>query len=409
MTVETAREVMERCRTLATYSEEPGFITRTFLAESMRTVHADLSAWMRAAGMDVRIDAAGNLRGVYAGMPGAGRRLLIGSHLDTVPHAGAFDGVLGVVIGISVVASLNGRKLPFSIEVIGFSEEEGIRFGIPFIGSRAVAGDLNETDLAAQDAAGTSVRQAIEGFGLDPNLLDESRAVPDAFGYVEFHIEQGPVLDRRNCPLAVVDAIAGRFAAIVTFIGEAGHAGTTPMGGRRDAVAAAAEWICAVEALAYRTPDLVATTGQVRTEPGATNVIAGRCRVSLDVRHANDSVRTAAVERLRAAAYDIGCRRGIRVEWIERFDHPTTRMDPSLVTTMTRAVERTGVPAFVMTSGAGHDAMILAQRMPAAMLFVRSPGGISHHPDESVREEDVALALAAGRYLLDDLAGLSDG
>lgn len=409
MNVETAREVIERCRTLATYSEESGFTTRTFLAESMRNVHADLSAWMRAAGMDVRIDAAGNLRGLYAGTPDAGRRLLIGSHLDTVPHAGAFDGVLGVVIGISVVASLNGRKLPFNIEVIGFSEEEGIRFGIPFIGSRAVAGDLNDTDLAARDAAGISIRQAIEGFGLDPNRLDDSRAAPDAFGYVEFHIEQGPVLDRRNWPLAVVDAIAGRVAATVTFIGEAGHAGTTPMDGRHDAIVAAAEWIHAVEALACATPDLVATTGQVVAEPGATNVIAGRCRVSLDVRHADDSVRTAAVERLRAAADDVACRRRIRVEWVERFDLPTTRMDPFLVTMMTRAVERTGAPSLVMTSGAGHDAMILAPRMPAAMLFVRSPGGISHHPEESVREEDVALALAAGRYLLDDLAGLSDG
>jgi len=404
MSVDAAREVIRRCRLLAACSDEPGFTTRTFLSDSMRKVHGMMGVWMTAAGMDVRVDPAGNLRGVYAGAARDARRLLVGSHLDTVPHAGAFDGVLGVVIGLSLVEALHGRRLPYSIEVIGFSDEEGVRFGVPFIGSRALVGELDASLLAVQDADDVSVAQAIRNFKLDPSHMADARADANPLGYLEFHIEQGPLLASADCPLAVVDRINGRTAADVTFVGTAGHAGTTPMTSRRDAIAGAAEWIACVEALARGAKGLVATNGRIDAEPGAANVIAGRCRVTLDVRHADDSIRTAAVQRLRLAAEEISARRRLQVEWSPRLDQPAAAMDPQLVAVLARALEASGAPKTVMSSGAGHDAMVLAPYMPAAMLFIRTPGGISHHPDESVDERDVAFALATGTNFLNELA-----
>jgi allantoate deiminase len=397
-----AREAVRVCRELATCSEEPGVTTRTFLSPPMRDAHALLTGWMMRAGMSVTVDAAGNLRGRY---PGASMTppLLIGSHLDTVPHAGAFDGILGVVLGVALVDLLGGRQLPFPIEVIGFSEEEGVRFGLPFIGSRALAGTLDDDTLGRTDKAGTSVREAIAAFGLDPSSLPAAR-FENALGYLEFHIEQGPVLDTLGLPLGVVTAIVGQSRFELTFTGSANHAGTTPMAARRDALAAAAEWIGAVEAEALDVPELVATVGRIDVEPGASNVIAGRAMVSLDVRDAEDRVRQAAVERLLAAAQRIAAKRHLSVDVRERLAQPSVPMDHALTTMLARAVERSGSTVHRMASGAGHDAMIMAARTPAAMLFVRSPGGVSHHPDETVREEDVAAALAAGQYLLEDLA-----
>lgn len=400
-----ARDVISRCRFLATCSDEPGYTTRTFLSDSTRTVHAQVSRWMRDAGMSVLVDAAGNIRGVHAGTTGDARRLFIGSHLDTVPHAGAFDGILGVMMGISLVESLRGRRLPFSIEVIGFSEEEGVRFGIPFIGSRALVGDVDAALLAAPDASGRTIAQAIDDFGLDVSRIADARATSNPLGYLEFHIEQGPVLDHLRQPVAIVDRIVGRSYADVTFVGSAGHAGTTPMDARRDALTGAAEWIGCVEAQARHIGGLVATTGRIEAAPGAANVIPGHCRVTLDVRHGDDGTRNAAVDRLRSAAREIAARRGLTVEWLSRFDYAAVAMHPALVAMLTRAVERTGATATTMSSGAGHDAMIVAPHMPAAMLFVRTPGGLSHHPDESALEGDVAVALAAGANFLDELAG----
>ena len=397
-----AREVVRVCRELATCSEEPGVTTRTFLSPPMRDAHARLTEWMHRAGMSIAVDAAGNLRGTY---PGASPvpPLLIGSHLDTVPHAGAFDGILGVVLGVALVDLLGGRRLPFPIEVIGFSEEEGVRFGLPFIGSRALAGTLDDEVLARTDKAGTSVRDAIASYGLDPAGLPTAR-IDSALGYLEFHIEQGPVLDTLGLPLGVVTAIVGQSRFELTFTGSANHAGTTPMSARRDALAAAAEWIGIVEAEAVDVSDLVATVGRIEVEPGATNVIAGRATVSLDVRDAEDRVRQAAVERLLAAAQRVAANRRLSVDVRERLIQPSVAMDHALTAMLARAVERSGSTVHRMASGAGHDAMIMAARTPAAMLFVRSPGGVSHHPDEAVHDGDVAAALAAGQYLLEDLA-----
>ena len=400
-----AREVVQCCRLLAEYSEEPGCTTRTFLSPPMRAVHAHLRAWMERSGMTVRLDDAGNLRGVYAGSSPNSTRLFIGSHLDTVSHAGAFDGVLGVVLAVALVDLLDRQPLPFAIEVVGFSEEEGVRFGIPFIGSRALVGSADEELLGRLDAHGRSLADAIRDYGLDPSNIARARVDADAIGYVEFHIEQGPVLDALGVPLAVVDAIAGLSRLTMTFTGSANHAGTTPMRARRDALAGAAEWIGRVESLARDTRGLVATVGRITAMPGAANVIVGRCEVSLDVRHRDDAARVAAVATLLDEARRIASRRGLDVDWDTMLDQSSVAMNPALVATLERAVHARGLPVHHTASGAGHDAMIMAARMPAAMLFLRSPGGISHHPDETVLEEDVTAALAVGRAVLDDIAG----
>ena len=259
------------------------------------------------------VDAAGNLRALYPGAKADGPRLLIGSHLDTVPNAGAYDGVLGVVLAVALLEGLQGRHLPFAIEVIAFSEEEGVRFRTPFIGSRALVGRLDDQLLNMQDAQGITVRKAIENFGLNPENIPQAKLGNDALGYLEFHIEQGPVLESLNQPLAAVEAIAGQSRLEFTFVGRANHAGTTPMHLRLDAVAGAAEWIGTVERLAREVPDLVATVGRIEALPGAANVIAAEARLTLDIRHRTDNVRARAVDELIRQAHEIAARRGLTV------------------------------------------------------------------------------------------------
>jgi allantoate deiminase len=381
-----ADKAIEYCRDLARFTEEPGRTTRTFLSAPMHDVHRLLGRWMREVGMTVHIDAAGNLRGVRAGS--STKRLVIASHLDTVPNAGAFDGILGVVLGVALIEALGDPYSGPTLEVIGFSEEEGVRFGVPFIGSRAVAGTLGPVSAPILDA--------IRAFGLDPADLPAARLSPETSQYLEFHIEQGPVLESLDLPLGIVDTIVGQSRLNLTFLGRANHAGTTPMPLRKDALTAAAEWICHVENSALTQPGLVATTGSITVEPNATNVIPELVQVSLDVRHSCDRTRHAGVEGLLAAAARIGARRGIAVDHEHRLDQPAVAMDAALRDTLAHSVEAAGYPVHHMMSGAGHDAMILAPHLPVAMLFLRSPGGISHHPDESVLVGDVDAALEAG-------------
>ena len=242
-----AAEVIGRCLKLASFSEDANSTRRTFLSPPMRECHQEISRWLEALGVSARIDAAGNLRALYPTEHPNAPRLLIGSHLDTVPNAGAYDGILGVVLAIALLEELRGRRLPFAIEVVGFSEEEGVRFGTPFIGSRALAGTLDQQLLAVHDTRGISVRNAIEEFGLNPDEISHALMAEQTLGYIEFHIEQGPVLEKLNLPLAAVEAIAGQSRLQFTFLGRANHAGTTPMHLRCDAIAGAAEWIGAVE------------------------------------------------------------------------------------------------------------------------------------------------------------------
>jgi allantoate deiminase len=387
-----ARQAVDRCRILASYTEEPGWITRTYLSAPMHDVHRALAEWLAPCGCAIFIDAAGNLRAVRGGS-GNARRLIIGSHLDTVLHAGAFDGVLGVVMGVALIEVLGQRELPFAIELIGFSEEEGVRFGLPFLGSRAVTGDLSQDAVAMMSGA-------IREFGLDPAELPLARLQGPIAGYFEFHIEQGPVLEQLGLPVGIVDAIAGQSRFEVRFEGSAAHAGTTPAHLRKDALAGAAEWIAAVERTMRDTPGLVATVGRIAVEPGAPNVIAGTATMSLDIRHARDEIRHAAAQRLNEEAHAIAQSRGLRVCLETRSDLPATPMDAGLVSLLEEAVHAAGYPIHHMPSGAGHDAMILAAHVPAAMLFIQSPGGLSHSPQESVREEDVAAALACGAEFL---------
>ncbi|MGB6746041.1 MAG: allantoate amidohydrolase [Terracidiphilus sp.] len=385
-------------------TEEPGRITRRFLTPPMHDVHALLTARMAAMGMAVHVDAAGNLRGLWLPANGTERRLILGSHVDTVPDAGAYDGVLGVTLALEWVELARVLNFPLAIEVIAFSEEEGVRFGVPFIGSRAVAGRFDSSLLALKDAEGMSVEQSIRAFGLDAGRIEEAVADTDAFAFVEVHIEQGPVLEAENLSVAAVTALVGQTRMSLTFTGHANHAGTTPMHLRRDALAGAAEWIAGVEALAKSTGGLVATVGKIEAAPNAGNVVPGVATVSLDVRHAIDSARMAAVDSLLEQANAIAGRRGLALSYKRQMDQPAVPMDERLTAFLAESIQASGFAVKRMTSGAGHDAMVMAARVPTAMLFLRSPGGISHHPDEAVREGDVEAALHVGHKFLERLA-----
>jgi len=399
-----AEEVMVRCRTLASFSEDVVGTRRTFLSAPMRECHLEISRWLGELGLSARVDAAGNMRTIYPAIDPAAPRLLLGSHLDTVPNAGAYDGVLGVVLAVALLQALRERRLPFGIEVVGFSDEEGVRFGIPFIGSRALTGRIDDELLARTDATGVSVRKAIQNFGLNPNELEQATLKDGVLGYLEFHIEQGPLLERLNKPLGVVDAIVGQSRVQLTFTGRANHAGTTPMDMRQDAVAGAAEWITDVERLARSVPGLVATVGSMEVKPGATNVIAGEVRLSLDVRHRVDDIRTRTVNDLVRRAGEVAEARGLSAGRNILLNQSAVPMDSFLTGQIEEAIRKAGCEPHHMVSGAGHDAMILAERVPAAMIFLRCPGGISHEPMESVAVADVAKAIECGIHLLDQLA-----
>ena len=396
-------DVIGWCRELGRMSETSDCLTRTFLSPPMHDVHRKLGEWMQRLAMRVEVDAAGNLRGLYPGREPGAPRLLIGSHVDTVPAAGAYDGVLGVVLALALIEELGGRRFGFDLEVVAFSEEEGVRFGVPFIGSRALVGSLDADLLARRDVYGRTVAEAIRAFGLDPARIADAELRGDVLGYLEFHIEQGPELESLDLPIGVVEAIAGQSRLDFHFHGKSGHAGTTPMRLRQDALAGAAEWIGSVERIAAATPGLVATVGRIEARPGAGNVIAGEARASLDVRHARDEVRRQAVDEMTRAAQDSARKRSLTVNWESRMDQPAVMCDQALTARLARAVEKQGYPAHRMVSGAGHDAMVLAGKFPVTMLFLRSPGGISHHPDESVRQEDVEAALGVGLAFLEEL------
>ncbi|HMJ32973.1 MAG TPA: allantoate amidohydrolase [Baekduia sp.] len=404
-----AERVVERCRVLAAVSEEPARLTRRFATPAMQQANALVGGWMAGAGMSVRTDAAGNLVGRADGADPAAGTLLLGSHLDTVRDAGAFDGPLGVLSAVACVAALRdaGVLLPFAVEVLGFSDEEGLRFGTAYLGSRAVAGTFDAALLELTDDDGITARDALAGFGGDPaGVPGASRRGERILGYVEVHIEQGPVLEERDAPVGVVTAIAGATRAEVRFTGVAGHAGTVPMASRHDAACAVAEFVLAVEAAGRQTEGLVATVGRLSALPGAPNVVPGGAVASLDVRHAEDAVRDGAVARLRAEARDIAAGRGLRLDWSPRLDSAAVAVDPELTARLARVVSARGLPDVRLASGAGHDGVALSELCPIAMLFVRCAGGLSHHPDESVAVADVAVALDV---LRDFVVGLAAG
>lgn len=392
--------VLDHCFQIAQFSDEPGAITRTFLSAAMRGCLDYFLSWADRMGMQqVHLDAVGNFRATLPGI--SDKRLVIGSHLDTVPNAGAFDGVLGVVLGMALAESFPSKAPPCTLEIVGLSEEEGVRFGRPFIGSVGFVSGLQGDFVDLRDRNGVGVIESAESFGLDVQTIRLPQMKPSA-GYLEFHIEQGPVLESLNLPLGVVDSIAGQTRGTAAFVGSANHAGTTPMNLRQDAFCAAAEWALFVETLARQEPGLVATTGRVQVTPGAVNVIPGSATLSLDLRHALDQFRLEAVDRIVQSAQEIAAKRHVQFEWKVLLQQDAVALDPEMVVRAERAVSAAGVKPHRMTSGAGHDAMILARHVPSAMIFVRSPKGISHHPDESVLLEDAELALQAGRYFVEN-------
>jgi allantoate deiminase len=399
-----AAAVMRRCGVLGSISEEPDRLTRPFASSAMRRAHEQVTAWMREAGMAVTRDNIGNLRGRYEGAEGgAGATLLLGSHLDSVRDAGKYDGPLGVLVGIAAVQALHDRntRLPFAIEVVAFADEEGLRFGTSYLGSKALAGSFNAADLERTDADGVTMAQAIRDFGGDPGRLAEDRwSGGDLLGYVEVHIEQGPVLESKGMPVGVVSSIAGQTRHLLTFTGEAAHAGTTPMDHRKDALVAASVFVQAVADYAESQTGMVATVGQLTVRPGAANVVPGEVTISLDVRHPRDADRLHASKLLIDVAGKIASRRGIALTTMPLSENGTIQCSARLTSMLAQAAQDRGHHTIELASGAGHDAVEMAGIAEIAMLFVRCKGGVSHNPAESVTEEDVGVAVEVlGRFL----------
>jgi allantoate deiminase len=384
---QAARRVLTRADELAAYSQAPGQITRPVATRALAGARAQVREWMHAAGLQTRVDAIGNL----AGRRGDAR-LVVGSHLDSVADAGRYDGVLGILVGLELASRTDA-----GLEVVAFADEDGLRFQSIYLGSRSFVGALTPHELGLRDADGITLRQAIAGEP-GPPLYD-----PRTEAYLEIHIEQGPVLEAEGLPLGVVTAIAGQSRFNLTFSGHAGHAGTTPMHLRRDAAAAAAEFVLAAERVALDEPGLVATVGQFSVPRGAVNVIPGRADVTLDIRHQDDAVRERATALLRKQTEVITERRAVPVTWSTISHQDATPCTPALVERLADAVAATGVQVRRMPSGAGHDAVTMARVTDTAMLFVRCAGGISHHPDESVSLGDVAVAIEAATRFLDGL------
>ncbi|NKJ41960.1 allantoate amidohydrolase [Novosphingobium sp. SG720] len=394
-----------RCQALgrAPFSDLEGSLYRGWLSPAHRTSVEQVAEWMREAGMATRIDGAGNLIGRYEGA-GDGLPLIIASHIDSVRDGGFYDGPLGVMLGIECVAALHeaGRRMPFAIEVIAFGDEEGSRFPAAMLTSKAVAGLLGSVPEMA-DAGGTSLAQALGEWGLSPETLLAARH-PGAFAYLEAHIEQGPVLEAEGLALGVVTGIAAQLRYEVDVAGLAGHAGTSAMPLRRDALAGAAEMILAIERIAQAdASDLVATVGRIEALPGAANVIAGQVRFTIDVRAGEAARRDRAAEAILADLAVIAARRGLSLSHRLVHDLPPSPCDPALMDSLEAALVATGHPAHRLVSGAGHDAMIMAALCPTAMLFIRCREGISHNPAEHVEAQDVAAALATMLGFIDNL------
>ncbi|MGE9552003.1 allantoate amidohydrolase [Erwinia amylovora] len=406
---QAAARVMARCDQLAEISETPAFLTRVYLSPEHLRANALVGEWMAAAGMNVWQDSVGNICGRYEGLEPGAPALLLGSHLDTVRNAGRYDGMLGVLTAIETVQSLQaeGKRLPLAVEIVGFGDEEGTRFGITLLGSRGITGTWPESWVSHPDGNSITVAEAMTDVGLDAGAIQQAaREVKDIVAYLELHIEQGPCLEQEDLPLGVVTAINGARRLNCRFIGEAGHAGTVPMTHRKDALAAAAEWMVFIEqATPKHSPQLVATVGTLQCSPGAVNVIAGDVALTLDVRGPEDQPLAELLSELLTQAEAIALRRGLSFSAEEYYQIPATRCDESLQAALSRAVTQVQGRSLSLPSGAGHDAIAIAERWPVGMLFVRNHRGISHHPAESVMEQDVACAIQAYARVVRDVAG----
>jgi len=396
--------VMDWCETLGAISDSETGLTCAYLTPAHQRTAARIAGWMRDAGMTAHIDAVGNVVGRYAAARPGAQTLITGSHYDTVRNGGKYDGRLGVLLPIALVAQLaaRGERLPYELEVIAFAEEEGVRYRSTFLGSSAVAGGFDPALLDARDLDGVPMRDALVGAGHDPAAIAAiARDPARVLGFVEVHIEQGPVLLERGLPLGVVSAIAGSSRYLLELTGVASHAGTTPMGMRRDAAAAAAEIVLLVESRCSGHAALVGTVGQLDVPAGSVNVVPGACRLSLDIRAADDETRLAAVDDILAGIGAICARRGVQEQLYKLLEIDAVPCAPRLMEQLTAASARAGLPRFYLPSGAGHDAMRMAQLTGVAMLFVRcGNGGISHNRLETMSADDADIA---GAVLLDFL------
>lgn len=392
-----AARVVERLHELNGVSDDEGALTRLTLSPAHKRAVGMVSGWMQEAGLAMRLDGAATLVGRQEGPHASAKTLLLGSHIDSVRNGGMYDGPLGIAIAIEALDRLRARgiALPFAVEVLAFGDEEGVRFSSSLTGSRAVAGVFDETALETRDAAGISRREALVAFGCDPSsIAREARDPAGVLGYLEVHIEQGPVLEAKGLALGIVTAINGDSRGQIVIAGAAGHSGTLPMNMRRDAAAAGAEIVLAVEEIGAGKPDLVATIGRFDIRNSAVNVVPGNASLSIDVRSSRDEDRSAAVEEIVTRVQEIASRRNVKAEMAINYDMPAAPCDPAMIDALERALKRCGHEAFRLPSGAGHDAMSFRGRMPHAMLFVRCRGGVSHRPDEFASEADIASALA---------------
>lgn len=396
-----ANVVMTRCSELACCSEEKARLTRRFLSAPMREVHTSLAGWMRNASLEPHVDHAGNMIGRLQGTDSS-QTLIIGSHLDTVVDAGHYDGVLGVLMGLAVAELLSDEELPFNLDVIGFSEEEGIRFNKPYLGSSAVAGVFQSDWLERTDRTGVTLREAISAFNLDPEkTCQRPYRKEKVIGYIEPHLEQGPVLERAKIPVGIVSGIAGQSRLRMEFLGEVGHAGTTPMLGRSDALVAAAKFVTKVDQLGCEVKGLRATVGSFDVFPNASNVIPGRVVLSLDVRHIENALREKAVDDLIQAATQIAQDSRVKFELLEVASKRCVSVDKELTSLLSQTISELGISALAVPSGAGHDAVVMSERFPISMMFIRHPGAVSHHPDERVELDDVAVGIEVlARYVM---------
>ncbi|WP_425261418.1 2-oxo-4-hydroxy-4-carboxy-5-ureidoimidazoline decarboxylase [Rubrivivax sp. RP6-9] len=389
---------------------EQGQLTVTYLTDAHRACARQLVQWMQGdCGFDdVHIDAVGNVVGIYHGSDASAPRLLTGSHYDTVRNGGKYDGRLGILVPMACVRALHaaGRRLPFGIEVVGFAEEEGQRYKATFLGSGALTGHFDPAWLEQQDADGVTMRAAMQAAGLRIDDIPALRRDPARYlGFVEVHIEQGPVLNEIDLPLGVVTSINGGVRYVGEVVGMASHAGTTPMDRRRDAAAAVAELVLYVERRAAAVPDAVGTVGQLQVPAGSINVVPGRCRFSLDLRATTNAVRDALAADVLAELQRICDRRGLASTLEETMRASAAPSAPAWQARWEAAVQAQGLPVFRMPSGAGHDAMKLHEVMPQAMLFLRGlNAGISHNPLEAITNDDTELCVRACADLLEQLA-----
>jgi OHCU decarboxylase len=394
--------IMQWAEEIGAISDDENGLTCAYMTAGHQRTAARLADWMREAGMDVHVDAVGNVVGRYASSDANAKTLITGSHYDTVRNGGKYDGRLGILLPIAIVRELNqgGARLPYHLEVIGFAEEEGVRFRSTFLGSNAVTGRFDLSLLDMRDADGVTMREALAQAGHDPQRIPAiARDPANLLGYVEVHIEQGPVLLEKGLPLGVVTAIAGSSRYLVELAGVASHAGTTPMTMRRDAAAAAAEIVLLVEQRCSGKDALVGTVGQLQVPDGSVNVIPGRCRLSLDIRSAVDAERIAAVKDIMDGIEAVCARRGIEYTVEQLVEAQAAPCSPRLMEQLGAAVQRAGLPRFDLLSGAGHDAMAMAAILDVAMLFTRcGNGGISHNPLETMTADDAEIAA---RVLLD--------